>query len=249
MLLKNLLLHVAYDGTNYLGWQLTKEGPSIEGCLKNVIEQILQHSVQLQAASRTDAGVHAKNQTVNFFVEKEFCAKRLFISLNQLLPKDIRVLELKDVPLDFHPTLHCKGKTYTYQICCGKVQLPCHRHYSWHVIEILDVPLMKAALPSFIGSHDFSAFCNMRKNLNYEHYIRNVESFELTEFEDNRLVFRISGNNFLYKMVRNLVGTVVDIGRNRLKIEDIPDIINQKSRIKAGITAPAHGLCLEFIHY
>lgn len=246
----NIKLIIAYDGTAYFGWQKTRVGPSIEEALQAVIEQILQHPAPLQAASRTDAGVHARRQTVNFLTGRQgLDLSRLKSSLNGLLSKDIVILSVEEAPLNFHPTLDCTGKEYRYYLCYGHVQLPQHRFYSWHVSSVLDVEKIMLALPHLIGSHDFSAFCNVKKNEHYSDFIREVTTLELDLLEENRLCVRICGNHFLYKMVRNIVGTLADIGRGKIDLDQLPDILNSKYRPKAGVTAPAHGLFLHDVKY
>lgn len=246
----NIKLIVAYDGTAYLGWQKTRTGPSIEASLQQVIEQILQHPTPLQAASRTDAGVHAKGQVVNFLTSHIHLDLNKFqISLNSLLPKDIVVLQVKSMPVAFHPTLDCIGKEYHYFVCFGPTQLPYHRFYSWHVHYPLNLPLMREALPLLAGEHNFAAFCNVKKNAHYMDYVREVQLLELLEIEERRLCFRIRGNHFLYKMVRNIVGTVVDVGRGKMNLEELPCILKSESRPQAGVTAPAHGLFLNQVFY
>lgn len=246
----NIKLKIAYDGTNYLGWQMTTMGPSVEESLQAVLEKILQHKVVLQAASRTDAGVHANGQIVNFLSAKEhLCLDRLKISLNSLLPKDIVVLELEDADESFHATLNCIKKEYHYYLCFGAAQLPMHRFYSWHFPRSLDLQAMRAASLQIVGEHDFSAFCNMRKNLSYKDYIRHIYSLEIDELPENRLRFRIIGNNFLYKMVRNLVGTLAYVGCGKIPFHALKGIMTAHDRKQAGITAPAHGLSLHAVSY
>lgn len=246
----NIKLVIAYDGRAYLGWQKTRMGPSIESTLQEIIQQILQHPTPLQAASRTDAGVHAQGQVVNFLTSKtQLDLNKFRISLNSLLPKDIVVLQVEHAPLTFHPTLDCIGKEYHYQICFGPTQLPHYRFYSWHVPYLLDVKTMQKALPLFQGVHDFSAFCNVKKNAHYADYIREVEFLELIELENNRLHFRIVGNHFLYKMVRNIIGTIVDLGKGKIALDSLPTIIKSHQRSLAGVTAPAHGLFLHEVFY
>jgi tRNA pseudouridine38-40 synthase len=243
--LVNIKLTVAYDGTLYLGWQKTNTGPSIEEALQDVLERILQGNITLQAASRTDAGVHAKGQIVNFTTEKkDLDLQRLKISINSLLPKDIVVLAIEEVAEDFHPTLHCIQKEYHYHLCYDAVQLPGHRLYSWHFPRPLNVQIMREVAQKMVGEHDFSAFCNMRKNLCYENYIRHIYSLEIDELPEKRLRFRIVGNKFLYKMVRNLVGTLAYIGCGKIEPSAIESIFAGHDRTQAGITAPANGLCL-----
>lgn len=246
----NLKLTIAYDGTHFLGWQKTKEGRSIEATLQTAIEQVVRHPAPLQAASRTDAGVHAKAQVVNFICQRQDIELlKLQHSLNCILPKEIAVLDIEEMPPSFHPTLDCTGKCYRYFLCKGAVQLPWHRLYSWHVPGALDIAAMQQALPYFVGAHDFKSFCNAKKNETYENYVRTVMSLELDLFENDRLSFTITGNHFLYKMVRNIVGTLVDIGKKKMSAEEVPGIIASRKRTTAGVTAPAHGLFLEAVFF
>jgi tRNA pseudouridine38-40 synthase len=241
----NIKLTIAYDGTGYLGWQKTKEGPSIEETLQKVLERILQEPITLQAASRTDAGVHAQGQVVNFISQKSTLnCSRLCISLNSLLPKDVVAIEAQEAAEDYHPTLHCSGKIYHYWIDYGSYQLPQHRFYAWHLHHALDIPAMRQAAGMLRGRHDFSAFCNVKKNEDYSDHIRVVEDIAIIEHPNQRLQVIVSGNHFLYKMVRNIVGTVSYVGMCKLPLEVIPKILEGKDRTRAGVTAPAHGLTL-----
>lgn len=246
----NIKLVVSYDGKEYLGWQKTRMGPSIEANLQKVIEQIMQHPCPLQAASRTDAGVHAKGQVVNFLTGKPDLDLHTFrISLNSLLPKNIVVLQAEKMPLNFHPTLDATGKEYRYYICYGPTQLPHHRFYSWHVHYSLDLTLMRQTIPVLIGTHPFEAFCNMKKNARYHHYLREIRKFTINRIDETRLCFEIQGNHFLYKMMRNLVGTMIDIGKGKINPDTLSEIIASKTRANAGVTAPAHGLFLHEVFY
>ncbi len=246
----NIKLTIAYDGSCYLGWQKTKNGPSIESTLEEVLVQILQEPCVLQAASRTDAGVHASRQIVNFKTYKTpLSLERLHKSLGALLPKDIAVIAVEKAPDDFHPTLDCTGKEYHYHVCFGGLQTPFDRHFSWHFPYILDISLMQEAASILIGERDFSAFCNVKKEQNYEHYVRHIRTLNVVELPNQRLRFEIEGNNFLYRMVRNLVGTLVYIGCGKISISDLPHILANKKRSEAGVTAPAHGLFLHHVHY
>lgn len=247
--MNNLVLRLAYDGTRYFGWQKTPTGPSIEETLQETLEKILNEALSLQAASRTDRGVHAQGQVVNFFTSKNRSPKEIMKSLNALLPSDIRILEGWLAPTSFHPTLHALRKQYAYHICSSAIQLPSRRFFSWHVPFPLDLEKMKQAAAAFIGEHDFSAFCNYRKNLNYPHKRRLLEAIEISYTHPERLVFEITGNQFLYKMVRTLVGTLVEVGKGKRQPREIPLILSSKSRIYAGVTAPAHGLTLAKIFY
>lgn len=248
--MQNIKLLLAYDGRAYFGWQKTASGPSIEERLEKALEKILQHPILLQAASRTDAGVHADAQVANFFtLHLNLNLNRLLMSLNRLLPKDIVVLSMESVPLAFHPTLHCTGKEYHYYVCLGTIQLPRERFYSWHVPYRIDQKLIDEAIPFFIGTHDFEAFSNATLSPPKCDYIREVQSIECTAVSERRLCFKVKGNHFLYKMVRNIVGTLTHVGRGKISPESIRDIIKSRKRINAGVTAPAQGLFLHSVYY
>ncbi len=241
---RNIKLILAYEGTRYLGWQKTIAGPSIEEELENAVAQILQHPVNLQAASRTDAGVHAEGQVVNFFTEREMPLDKLQKGLNSILPSDISVLQIEEAQESFHPTLQNCGKEYHYFVCLGSTQLPFYRNFSWHFSYPVNIKEMKKAALHLTGKHDFSAFTNEKQ----ENNIREIFDIEIEAF-DNRLKIRVSGNNFLYKMVRNIVGTLIYVGCNKLSAEEIPTILNSKDRTLAGVTAPALGLVLKEVFY
>lgn len=248
--MQNIKLTIAYDGTAYKGWQKTSMGPSIEETLQKALEHLLQQPIMLQAASRTDAGVHALGQVVNFCALKpQNNLIRLQIGLNALLPKDISVLNAKLMPSDFHPTLQAQNKEYHYYICNDTAQLPQYRLYSWHYPYPLDKDAMNQTIPLLKGCHDFSAFCNIKKHSNYQHFVRNIHNMEIIELEGNRLCIRIIGNKFLYKMVRNMVGTIIYVGRGKILKEEIFSILKSGDRRKAGVTAPAHGLFLHHVYY
>jgi tRNA pseudouridine38-40 synthase len=248
--MRNIKLILSYDGRAYLGWQKTRTGQSIEQTLQNVIEKIVQHPVHLQAASRTDAGVHANGQVVNFTTSKTHLdLERFCVSLNSLLPKDIVALRADWMPASFHPTLDSICKEYRYFICFGSKQLPHHRFYSWHVSHLLDLVAIREAIPLLIGRHNFAVFCNVKKNEHYKDYIREVQLLELIEIEEMRVYFRIRGNHFLYKMVRNIIGTLIDIGRGKIALQTLSSILESQSRPQAGVTAPAHGLFLYEVCY
>lgn len=246
---KNIALVLAYDGSTFFGWQKTSTGPSIEQTLEEVLQQILQQPILLQAASRTDRGVHAEGQCVNFLTRKMESLENLLKGLNALLPPSIRVLGAYQMPLDFHPTLFAEKKEYHYRISMGSLQLPQERFFSWHVPYPLHLQNMRDASLHFLGRHDFSSFCNNCKNLNYTDTMRHMESLEILEIGHNHLQFIIKGSHFLYKMVRNIVGTLIYVGRGKISFREIPELFSLHSRAKAGITAPAHGLTLKKIYY
>lgn len=247
--MRNLKLIVSYDGTGYLGWQKTKMGKSIEETLEQCIAQILQEKVSLQAASRTDAGVHAGGQIVNFFAKRtDLDVEAFHKSLRSILPRDISLLGVEVADEKFHPTLDCDSKEYHYHVCYGTVQLPFHRAYSWHWHTSLVLEEMQRAAKYLLGTHDFSTFCN-EVNLTCKNGICTLSKIEIYSLGDERLCIAIQGNRFLYKMVRNLVGTLVYVGAGKISATDIPTILASKDRTRAGMTAPSHGLTLKKVFY
>lgn len=239
----NYRLNIAYDGGNYYGFQKNANHPTIEGSLTNVLEKILQHPITVQGASRTDKGVHAKNQVGNFFSEKTFDLGKLQSSMNRLLPPDIRVLELKHVEEEFHPSLDAEKKQYLYQVCTRKILFPHERFFYWHYPKktIQDI---KSCLKIFEGEKDFSAFSTEKP----ENPI--CKLFAITLEEDGPLLhIRVTGDRFLYKMVRGLVGTILAFASGDLSQEELSHLFIEKKRKKAGVSAPAHGLFLEKIYY
>lgn len=229
---------ICYDGTRYFGWQKTASGPSIQEELEKALLQITGERVVPEAASRTDRGVHAEGQVIQFALEKTIDPQRLLRGLNAVLPHDLRILELK--PEQFHPTLDALGKEYHYRICQTVVQNPTVRLYSWHLRNPLNQDNINQAARLLLGRHDFTAFANEAEKDPFC-------TLESITFDGS--CFRIKGDRFLYKMVRNLVGTLVYIGCDKLPKGAIPSILSSKDRKMAGITAPAHGLYLHQVFY
>lgn len=241
----NYKLLLAYDGSDFYGWQKTRMGLGVEEALQRVLEQVLQQPIRLQAASRTDRGVHALGQVVNFFSKK----KPNLISLNRLLPTTLVVRSIEEAPLDFHPTLDVISKEYRYEICYGSIQLPQFRRHSWFVPASLDSEKMRQAANLLTGSHDFSAFCLNRKKQEYSNCSRTLHKISIEEIGDKRLAITIVGNSFFYKMVRCLVGTLVAVGRSKISLSEIEQLLKEKNRSLAGVTGPSHGLTLVKVDY
>jgi len=238
-------LTLAYDGTQYLGWQKTKEGPSIQESLARALLQITQENILPEAASRTDRGVHAEGQVVAFPLKKLWQPRRLLKALNASLPPDIRVKSVEHAPVDFHPTLEAKEKEYHYRLCLRDVQMPMHQAHSWHIYLPLDIERMRKASRELLGTRDFSAFAGERE----QNPICTLSSVEFLKIGDDRLQIVLRGNRFLYKMARNIVGTLVYIGIGKLPPDCIPEILASRDRKKRGVTAPAHGLFLHRVIY
>ena len=244
----HLSLLLAYDGTAYYGWQKTKEGPSIEASLESALSTIFQQPIVLQAASRTDRGVHALGQVVDVWIVRPVKdCDRLLLSLNSLLPPDIRVRAIKEVPGSFHPTLHVTSKVYRYHVTLGPVQLPSERWTHWHVYYPLDLPLLLDASKELVGTYDFRGFANNRKD-RLEDTVRTIFRIDV-DAEGNELLFEIEGDHFLYRMCRNIVGTLISISAGKLPQTAIQRALFSKKREHAGVTAPAHGLSLVKVNY
>lgn len=247
---RSIKLVCAYLGTPFFGWQETQEGPSIEQTLRQTLEQILRHPVVLQAASRTDRGVHAEGQVIQFQTTRlDWPPERLRYALQGMLAPHIAIRTIEEVPHTFHPTLDAISKEYRYYLCLNQVQLPFFRETSWHVPSPLNLDAMRAAMPLLIGQHDFRCFCNQRKTLRYTDYTRTLLKLCARELPLNRLCIEIQGDHFLYKMARNIVGTLVQIGTGAFPLEGLKEKLLMKDRTAMGMTAPAHGLFLHAVNY
>jgi tRNA pseudouridine38-40 synthase len=244
-MMKNILLSLCYDGSPFFGWQKTQEGPSIEAHLEEALFSFLHTRPYLQAASRTDRGVHAKDQKVNFFTPKPLSLTDLLFHLQKELPPSIAVFDAKETPLFFHPSLHAKKKEYRYQISLGPYQSAFSRFHSWHHPIPLDRKKMEKASLCLVGQRDFSAF----SSLPGKNPLCTLFRVEIVQKNDTELTFVLEGDRFLYHMARTLVGTLVAIGNGKLEENSLASILASKDRRKAGPTAPALGLFLEKITY
>lgn len=248
---KNFCLLISYDGTEYLGWQKTAHGKSVEEELEKALCRILQTPLTLQAASRTDKGVHAVGQVVNFLLPASSSPptpNELLYRTNQLLPEDIRVHNAQQVPTNFHPTLDSLHKEYRYYIETTPVSNPMKSRFSWHCPKKLDLDQLKEAAKMFIGVHNFAAFTNRQNGVLPNDCTREMIQIEIIE-KKNSLIFSLKGKSFLYKMARNITGTLIDIGRKKLFLKDLEKALQYPDRKNTGITAPAKGLHLFTVAY
>ena len=240
----NIKMIVAYDGTRYFGWQRTKMGPSVQGALEEGLYCLLGRWIEVEGASRTDRGVHARGQVVSWRMEGEVELEKLAYRLNAVLAWDIRVLKVEEVEEGFHPSLDALGKEYRYRICNEDVEDPMNRLYAWHVHERLDWETMRKCAKTLLGTHDFGAFTTMKS----KDTIRTLFEIEICALE--KLVeIRIVGDRFLYKMMRRLVGTLVGAGRGKISEVDVIHLLETPDPAKAGVTAPAHGLFLQEVYF
>lgn len=239
---------IAYIGTNFFGWQKCLEGPSIEGALQKALLRLIKFKGELSATSRTDRGVHARGQLVTFYHSQELDFQKMIIGLNALLDPEIRALAFGKAPLDFHPTLDVHEKEYHYVVDFSPTLHPTQRALCWHLPYPLNLELIQKASLLIPGEHDFKAFCNIQKKHRYNSTKRLISQFTIEE-RGSSLLFKIKGPAFLYKMVRNLVGTVIMVGRGKLTIEKFSDLLNGAPRESAGPSAPPEGLVLAKIYY
>ena len=238
---KRVRLIVAYDGTNYHGWQFQKNGITIEGELNRCLTELLQEPIEVIGASRTDAGVHALGNVAVFDTVARMPAEKISYALNQRLPEDIRIQKSEEVAADWHPRYCDSRKTYEYRIYRGEFPMPVKRLYSLFTYRELDVAKMQEAAGYFVGEHDFKSFCQVHAQV--DSTVRNV--YDVTVYEEGAdVVIRVEGGGFLYNMVRIMAGTLMEVGQGKRKPEEIIEIIKAKNREAAGPTAPAHGLTL-----
>lgn len=253
---RRILLRVAYDGTNYHGWQLQPNAATIEGELNRALCALTGEEIVVTGASRTDAGVHALGNVAVFDTTSRIPAEKFSYALNQRLPEDIVIQSSKQVADDFHPR-HCDcRKTYEYDILNRTFPLPAYRNTAYFLYGTLNIEAMRQACQAFLGEHDFASFCAAGAQV--QTTVRTIYSLEvecrpLTEANvgsaDQLLTIRVKGNGFLYNMVRIIAGTLVEVGRGHIKPEEVAGIIAAKDRAKAGPTAPARGLRLVEIEY
>ncbi|MDI6767216.1 MAG: tRNA pseudouridine(38-40) synthase TruA [Bacteroidota bacterium] len=242
--MRNIKLLLEYDGTNYVGWQRQQNGRSIQGEIEIVLKQILQESVNVIGAGRTDAGVHARGQAANFRTETKLDLLEIKGGLNGLLPEDIVAHEIEEAGLEFHSRYSAKEREYSYRIALTPSALL--RNFSWHVKYSLSIELMQHAANVLIGTHDFGSFCKANSDVDNHSCIVSVASWEINE---TFLRFVIRANRFLHGMVRALVGTIVDLGRGYISFDEYLKIFEMKNRSEAGMSVPAKGLILEKVFY
>jgi tRNA pseudouridine38-40 synthase len=244
---RNFKLVLEYDGGPYHGWQRQHGVLSVQEVLESRLEIMLRTPVGVKASGRTDAGVHAKGQVINFHSRTSLQPGEIQRGLNSLLPPDIVVLHAEEVPHSFHARFSARSKTYEYRILNRAVPAALERQFTWHIRQRLDEKPMQECLERIRGQHDFAAF--MASGSPVKSTERCIFRAELQSSADRRLHFTFEADGFLRHMIRNLVGTLVDAGRGKLTPADFSAILAGKDRRMAGMTAPARGLCLLAVHY
>lgn len=240
--MKRVKLTIAYDGTNYCGWQVQPNGITIEEVINKALQKLTGEPILVIGASRTDSGVHAMGNVAVFDTETTIPAERIAMALNQRLPEDIVIVKSEEVPLDFHPRYCDCSKTYEYHIINTRIPIPTKRLTNYFVSYNLNLDHMRQAASYLVGEHDFVSFCNVRTDV--ENTVRTITALDIIENGNE-----ITGNGFLYNMVRIIVGTLIRVGRGFYTPEKVKEILEAKDRKAAGVTAPAHGLMLMEINY
>lgn len=239
--MRRIMLTVAYDGTNYHGWQIQPNVITIESVLNEALSLLFKEEIHVIGASRTDTGVHALGNIAVFDTEARMPGDKVSYALNQRLPQDIRIEDSREVPLDFHPR-HCNSrKTYEYRILNRTFRDPTKRLDTYFYHHNIDIDRMKKAAQYLVGEHDFKSFCSIHAVV--ETTVRTIYAIDV-EREHDVIGIRITGNGFLYNMVRIIAGTLIQAGCGMIEPEDVKEILEAKDRSMAGPTAPACGLTM-----
>jgi len=243
----NFKITIEYDGSAYHGWQRQTMDRTIQGEIETALMTMAGNRVALTGSGRTDAGVHAYNQVANFQCETQLTPGVFQKGLNSLLPEDIVITSCEVVPEKFHAQYDAKSKTYHYRILNRPIPVAISRQYAWHIRKELDIDAMRSALRFIVGTHDFKAFEGSGSPR--ADTIRCIINADLFKTDDGYVVLKIEGDGFLRFMVRNIVGTLVDVGLGKITPDDFKQILVSRDRNLAGITAPAHGLFLMTVRY
>lgn len=245
--MRNMRLVIEYDGGAYCGWQRQINGISIQQVLEEGICRMTGEEVRIIGSGRTDAGVHALNQVAHFRTASPLGEWNLLMGINSLLPADIAVREVREVPLSFHARFDAVSKVYLYRICNRPVRSTIERGYSWFIWEPLDLAAIGEAVPLFEGTHDFSSFCSTGSDGTDR--VRTILALSVDKNSSGMIHISVEADGFLRYMVRTIVGTLIDVGRGKCSPEEVSEILAAKDRRKARITAPPQGLFLKDVKY
>lgn len=244
--MKRVMLIVAYDGTNYCGWQIQPNGKTIEGEINKTLSEILKEKISIIGASRTDSGVHAMGNVAVFDTNSKMPAEKISYALNARLPEDIKIQQSLEVDSDFHPRRTESVKTYEYRILNRRFNIPMYRQYTYFYHYPLNVDKMREGAEYLVGKHDFKSFSTFNPQITDT--VREIYELDIIKEEDI-ITIRVKGQGFLYNMVRIIAGTLIQVGGGNLLPEQIPKILQGCDRQLAGPTAPAQGLTLIKISY
>ncbi|GGC90437.1 tRNA pseudouridine(38-40) synthase TruA [Enterococcus wangshanyuanii] len=245
--MRNIKLTIEYDGARYLGWQrLGDSDKTIQGKIEKVLKQMTGNEIEIIGSGRTDAGTHARGQVANFKTDTEMKTSEILDFLNRYLPRDIVVKKVEDMPERFHARYNAVGKKYSYYIWNDSIPTAFERNYSFQFPQELNLDLMNEACQKLIGKHDFIGFSALKKTK--KSTVRTIDDLSIHR-EGSLLRITFVGDGFLYKMVRIIMGTLLEIGSGKRAITTIDDIFEQKVRSEAGETVPAQGLFLDEVYY
>lgn len=244
--MRNLLVTIAFEGTRYHGFQVQKNALSVCEVFQNALESVVGSRCDVKGCSRTDSGVHARMYCISFKTTAGIRCDKLGLALNRFLPDDIAVLDAKEVPDDFHARYSCTGKQYVYKIYNSAVKDPFSPNLAYRYGYPLDVEMLDAEARAFVGRHDFAAFRSIKSDV--EDTVRTITEFTVTR-KDKHVLFTVTGDGFLYNMVRIMAGTLIFIAEGKIARGGIPAIIESKDRKNAGKTMPARGLYLNKVYY
>jgi tRNA pseudouridine38-40 synthase len=249
--MRKIKLTLEYDGTNYCGWQYQKNGTSIQETVERAVGTMTGEASRITGASRTDAGVHALGQVAQFTTASNIPCDGFVNGLNSMLPQDIRIVLAEEVEERFHARKDAQAKIYRYYIDTSKQPSAIFHQRAWHVPQKLNLKAMKDVAEEFVGKHDFKAF--QATGCSVKHAVRTITEFSIKKgklpFMREGLIIEVTGDGFVRHMVRNIVGTIMEVGRGAIAVEDIKTIIKERKRNKAGACAPACGLYLVKIFY
>ncbi len=245
--MRNIRIKVTYEGTRYQGWQKQETSDNtIQGKLERLLSRMCEEEITVQGSGRTDAGVHALGQIVNFHTSATMSLQDMLQYMNQYLPEDIAVVEIDEVSERFHSRLNAKGKRYSYRVWNSSIPNVFWRRYAHTVEDKLDLETMKEAASYLLGEHDFKSFTSTKKGK--KSTVRRIDSIEIVK-EGDMLIFIFTGNGFLYHMIRILVGTLLEVGRGVRDADSIQAVLESKNRENAGELVPGKGLVLEEVFY
>ncbi|MDP4145708.1 MAG: tRNA pseudouridine(38-40) synthase TruA [Bacillota bacterium] len=245
--MRNITLSIQYDGTNYKGWQrLGDSDKTIQGKLENVLTKMTNEEIEIIGSGRTDAGVHALNQVANFKTNSAITLKEILEYTAHYLPEDIVVKSAVEASENFHSRYNAKRKIYLYRICNNLQHNVFERKYVYHITEPLDRTAMKEAASILVGQHDFRSFTSLKSKK--KSTVREIYSIDIIDNKDEMQII-YDGNGFLHNMVRIITGTLIEIGKDKLKVSELRNILNSKDRSCAGYTAPPKGLFLKDVLY
>lgn len=244
--MRNIKLTIEYDGKDYNGWQKQPNHLNIQGEIERAIYEVTRQEVELIGSGRTDAGVHAFEQVANFKINSDFPIEKMATAINSQLKASIRILKAEEVPLEFHSRYHCHQKTYGYFIDNSEQGTAIYRNITYHISKPLNVDEMQKAANYLVGEHDFSSFKS--SGTSSKSSVRTIYDAQIVK-EQQRVAIMLTGNGFLYNMVRIISGTLLEVGLGNIKPEEVKNILEAKDRQKAGKTLPAKGLFLIKVLY